>query len=224
MNSKNISSLIYQKLSLRIAGMSISELVVACNLQEKDILLSIDELEKRGLIIRSGQLVRAIPWWNEDHLEIFLNIPLVAPDVFQKYCDELDSFCEELRSEGFQALRPYTHETALEIILGVVTGFALAEFAKGFLNELGKKLAGFVGKSVEKHHSEGVTEVEIKGVKHSISGVSFAFSVKGSDEESILKRFANLQESIDGMCHKLEKEDKIIVNGDGWEVLLRKLR
>lgn len=224
MNNKNISPLIYQKLSLRINGMSISELVATCNLQEKDILVSINELEKRGLLIRSGQLVRAIPWWNEDHLEVFLNIPLVAPDIFQKYCGELDSFCEELRSEGFQAIRPYTHETALEIILGVAAGFALAEFAKGFLNELGKKLAGFVGKVVEGHHSEGVIEVEVKGVKHSIGGVAFVFSVKGSDEESVLKRFANLQESIGGMCHKLEKEDEILMNGDGWEVRLRKLR
>jgi DNA-binding Lrp family transcriptional regulator len=213
---------IYQKLSLMTKEVTIRELADLCDLAEEDVSSGLEDLEKRKLISKSDQIVRAVPWWNEDHLELLVNIPRVDPSSFQNYARGLDSFCEELQSEGFHALRPYAHETGIEIILGTAAAFALAEFAKGFLGELGKKLAGFVGKTVKRDHEAGITEVEVKAVRHWKGAVDLMFSVKGRDEESVLSSFKELLSAIEKLEKKAAKAGELRESGSGWELVLRK--
>jgi len=213
---------VYQKLSLLTRDVSISELAALCNLADEEISLAVQNLEKRRLILKSGGLVRAKPWWNEDRLELMVNIPQVDSPSFQRYTNELDYFCEDLQSEGFQALRPYAHETGIEIILGAAAAFALAEFAKGFLGELGKKLAGFVGKTVKRDHEAGITEIEVKAVRHLRGNADLVFTVKGHDEESVLGSFRELLGAIEKIENKAARAAELRKRGNGWELVLRK--
>jgi len=223
MTNRSISSSIYQRLALRCDGLSIQDLTTTYDLSKEDVLACIQTLEKRGLVKFDGLVVRPVLWWNEKHLEIFLDVPLVSEDTFQRYCDEIDVLCNELRTEGLEALRPYTHETTLEIILGVTAGFALVEFTREFLGELGKKFADFVERVIQKYRNEGITEVEIKGVRKSRGDITFTFSVKGFDTESVIERFTNLTQSLEEAIHKLERQDELLLSGDGWKIVLRKV-
>ena len=223
MNSDDITLRVYQKLSLRTNDVNIKDVGNLCDLTADEVLLAVANLQERNLVSRSGEFVRAVPWWNEDHLELLMNIPRVDQGVFQEYTSDLDSFSEDLQAKGIQALRPYSHETGIEIMLGAAAGLALAEFAKGFLGELGKKLAEFVGKMVERNSKSGITEVEIKAVRHSKKGgVDIAFSVRGRDREAILQQFAQLVKAIELGDKKFRHQNEIREEGEGWELLLRK--
>jgi hypothetical protein len=124
-------------------------------------------------------------------------------------------------------LRPYAHETTLQIILGAAAGLALAEFFKAFVAEFGKKLAEFVHTSVKKHVKSGIYRVELQGIR-SFGEFSFGFTVHGSDLVSVTSSFDALAQSLDeaegkGVISNLTPGDSISLAGDGWEAKVKKI-
>lgn len=217
---------VYQRIARRREGYSLRSLADEFEASEKATYAVVDTLEDRGLVKRHGDLIVPVAWWDEEHVELLLNVPMIAGDVFQAYCQDIDSLCLELRNVGVNALRPYAHETALEIIIGAAAGFAVAEFFKGFLSELGEKLASFIEASVEKHGRNGIHEIEIKGVRNS-RAFSFSFSVKGSDIRSVTTCFESLSKSLEesensGAISQLPLGDEINLLGDGWTAKIRR--
>lgn len=154
-------------------------------------------------------------------MEIALNIPRVSPNTFQSYCNEIDFLSDELQRSGFDSIRPYTHETSIQIILGIAATFTLVEFLRGFLGELGKQLASFVGKAVDEYRDDGITEVEIKAEKKSITGDTFVIFVTGSNINSITQRLADLIRVVEAKEHMLEIGKETVLNGNHWRAMLR---
>lgn len=220
-NSQN-QTRVYQRLLLTKKSISIDDLSVLTGIAITDLSAIIQELEDRGLVLLEKRQVVPIRWWTEDHMEIFLDIPYVEKEVFRVYCAELNQLVHTLRDDGFVVLRPYMHETTLEIVLGTVVGFAFVEFAKGFLSELGKKLADFVGEITKAYRSKGITEVEIRGTVYLQGHIRAFIFVKGADVDAVKDGFSNIVQSIEETHQEVKREKEITLDGSNWKVVLKR--
>ncbi len=211
---------LYHYLCRHNEGCSLSDLCNHFQLSMNYILDCISNLEFRGLVTKIDQDVKAINWWDKPHVELLLNIPYVTQEVFQEYCSDLDELAADLRQLNPSILRPYNHETGLEIIIGAAVGFVIVEFFKGFWSELGKKVAAFVDNTVKKRHRSGVDKIEICGT-HNSDKWSISFSVTGSDSESVMSRFQYMQNEFmeserRGVIMNLDVGNEVILEGDSW--------
>jgi hypothetical protein len=210
----------YQKLLLRPGGLSVAELATIFAVDLEHAIHVVDALVLRGLVRCNNLIVVPVFWQEEDHVELNLEVPRLPHDVFLQYCRELDELSIALKVSGIQALRPFAHETTLTIVLAATAGFALAEFAKGLLGELGKALAGFVAKSTKRHGDKGLTTVEIKGVVRPLNASPIIFTVTGADAEEVVKRFAGLAEVLNRPKIDVPGED--VISGNGWHAVVRR--
>jgi hypothetical protein len=222
MVNEELSRNVYQKITLRPEGLGMTDLTSIFEISEEEIIKIISGLKTRGLVILDGSLIRAVPWWNEEHLEISLNIPMVQPDIFQVYCIEIDQLHEVLKKKGYDALRPYKHETSIEIVLGVAATLLLAEFLNSFLSELRMQLVEFVNRVINKYRDKGITEVEIKIERKSNSGDIFVIMVKGSDFRSINERLTNLIQTMMIKENLFQTQEKVHIEGEHCEATLKK--
>lgn len=213
----NIRRCLYQKLSLQNREISVKELATFCNITNDACLLLITEMVAEGLVNASGAMVKVIPWWDEDHLEIMLDVPSLPIKKFELYCSQIDQLNSDLRAEGYNSLRPYKHETTIEIILGAAAGLVLAEFLKSFIAELSKRLANFACDAVARFRNEGLEEVRITIERRSSTGGSSLFiQIRGSDAQAINEHLTSI---IDGVLAQGAKDggsEDIKLNGSNW--------
>jgi hypothetical protein len=212
----------YQKLVLRKAGLELKELVPYLQLSEVETVEIIKILEAQNLVEFEGPVIKAKPWWDEEHVEICLNIPRISSDAFNSYCKEIDQFNEILRSNGYSSIRPYLHETTIEIVLGAAAAIVSIEFLKSFVRELGKHLAGFVKNVLTKYKDKGINEVEITISKKSITGDTFFITVRGTDYEGVETRIKALLNELVSSTNDSLSEEKIDLCGDQWRVYFEK--
>jgi len=218
------NEMLYQKILLRKNGLSISELSTIVNLSKESILKDITKLERRGLVEFNGRIVKPILWWDDNHIEVFLNIPQVSNSTFKKYCNDIDNFFDDLKDSEFKAIRPHLHETSIEIMIGAAAAFTILEFLKGFLSELGKKLATFIEKSTTKYKDDGLNHVEIKVIRKLDGCTDIVFSIKGKDTKSVLMGFTNLIETFEQKESELKSQNDLIMKGENWKFIYKKTK
>ena len=128
-----------------------------------------------------------------------------------------------MQNSGYNAIRPYLHETSIEIIIGAIAAFTVVEFSKGVLSELGKKLATFVGKATNNFVNEGITNVEIKGIRKLKGHTDIVFSICGKDAKSVSKGFTDIVKSIEKSENDLENKEMLNLKKEDWELIIKKV-
>ena len=123
-----------------------------------------------------------------DRIELFLTVHQLPAEQFVQYCRKIDALVDEMRAQRLPVLRPYTHETTLEILVGAGAVMALAT--------VGQALARFVENVTE---NRSIPYVEIEGTHREKGRADVVVSIRATDAEGIVR-------ALELVMHKLAKE------------------
>ncbi len=156
-------------------------------------------------------------------MEVRFQLPWLDEGVFQQICVDLQVFSREFHSDGYRTLKPYSHETTLQVIFSVASGLILAEFFRAFFKQWGTKTAAICDELFQKHRKHGLKEICISGTFHPRQkgdGVKFNFDVKASSKEEVFKGMEYIEkELIAALESKKLTSDFVKETGD-WRIVV----
>ncbi len=221
--AKEIAKHLYDKISLRPEGVSVEYLAYVFEQDIDTITKGIQYLLNLGAIYQKDNFIfpRDIP--SDEKIIISLDIPRVSQETFLQYTTSLDALCYKLRALEINVIRPYTHETSLEIVLSMVAGFIIASFFKALFSELGKKLAEFVGCIMADYGAKGVGEIEFKGTREIPHQSKFLIYIKARSEKEFEELLEEMQQSLQKRGADIQVNDEFILKGKKWEISLKRI-
>jgi putative lipoic acid-binding regulatory protein len=217
-----IARSIIDMLSIRANAVSVKHLAEMLDLDIGEVEATISYLVDVGAVEKKGDMLIAFPWWDLNHVELNLDIPKVSINLFQEYAQSIDEFVIGLREEGFDVLRPYTHETSIQVILSAAAGFALAEFFKPFFGELGKRFAIFLESSLQRFRSKGISEIQVNTTRRSADGSYMGIQITISNGKQIDNLLKKIESDVESRFDQLSIGDEVKLSGHGWHVTVRK--
>ena len=183
-----------QRLSLRPGPTLLKEMALFLRIPESEVRDTCKSLENDGLVTFSGDTVTAVPWWDLDRIELFLNVPLLPQDTFARYTRGIDSLSRRLRNLGFPVIRPNTNETLLDVLLDPGAIFVLAGVASA--------IAAFAGYVVKSRLSP---RIELKAIRRTADGSEVLLDISANTAEEVLAAFESLTATLRG-CHGISAE------------------
>jgi hypothetical protein len=151
-----------------------------------DLLL---DLSGKGLVKVAGNQVSPVPWWEEDHLELYFSIPYVDDKTFYEYCLELDALATALRGRDLNALRPLSSEFSITVLFHLLAKLPVTDLVKGFFSKGGEQIAEFVARTVERHKKSGIDKIVIEGHTAVTAGGigEIKFTIEGKSRTEVMK-------------------------------------
>lgn len=182
---ENMIRALYRQIGFRPASRRLENLANGVGVSLADASSAASELMSRGLVTVWNDLVIPTPWWNANRIDLFLNVPRLPREQFDQYCREIDVLVDELRAQDLPVLRPYTNETALEILIGAAAVMVLA------------RVAGALGRFIEQvTKQDAIPYVDVKGIQRMRGRAEVVVSIRGTDAEGILRVFQSVMDKL----------------------------
>lgn len=213
--------LVYKALELNAEGIRLEALEERSGVSGEQLTSILKAFAEDGLASCREGCAYITKWWELQRLEVMFELPWIDEDVFRQVCDDLAVFAKVLQGENYHTLKPYSHETTLEIVLTIASGVVLGEFLRAFFSQWGKKAAALSEKLFQKYGKHGIEQICINGTFHperKEDSVKFNFEVKASTKEEVLKGMEFIEKELINSIESKKLSSDFIRESGNWKI------
>ena len=213
--------LVYKALELNADGISLDALKERSGVSEEQLTNILKALAENGLVLYHDGRAYITKWWEFQRLEVMFQLPWIDENVFRQICDDLEDFAKAFHGENYYTLKPYSHETTLEIILSIASGVVLGEFFRAFFKEWGTKAAALLDKLFQRYGKHGIDQICINGTFHpkgQSDSIKFNFEVKASTKGEVLKGMEFIEKELMTAIESQKLSSDFIRESGDWKI------